>query len=436
MSAVALGANYNGIANIDSIPLEQRIFDRDKVLIKIARGSLSMSRIMLENFRSKTAATRDPEPKWKQDVDRNIIVESGAASSTVAGFVHKIWIKDKHAIFIDEGGFLLARDIYYGANTFATTQSTSQVQREMMLVKERGLSNGTNTWFIVQRGFGPADGSTTGTPTALGTTDKLIYMPRAVAEGNNEGRVWGDTPNEDYNYCEFNLEKWGVNIVVQNTDLYQDESVEERNGRRTNDQFWKGYEMKLIEGRRNKEPDSNGDTIWRTGGLIEYILQPQTTLGYAGDNVVDFTGTYGPMSYQSFNRAFVDKFFYGNRQDKFLVLDVYAYAKICNAFDNKIRIPNKELSGKYGINIETIMTSGGGNVHIMVHDLLSVLGYQNQGLLVDFDHFKYMHLQKLDTQIVMNAEKGMNIFKTVNYMFQMAGVKRTNPFAHYLFFNL
>lgn len=434
--AADLGATYTGISNIDSIPIEQRIFDRDKVLIRIARGNLGMSRIMLENFRSKTYAAKDPEPKWKQDVDRNIIAQAGAASTTVSGFIHKIWIKDKYASMIDEGGFLAALSIFYGSNTFATTQSASQVQREMMLVKERGISNGTNTWFIVQRGFAPADGSTTGTPPALASGDNLVYMPRAVAEGNNEGRIWGDTPDEDYNYCEFNLQKWGVNIVVQNTNIYQDESVEERNGRRTNDQFWKGFEIKLIEGRRNKETDANGDTIWRTGGAIEYILQPQTKLGYLGDNVVNFSGTYGPMSYQNFNRAFVDKFFYGNRQEKWLILDVAAYAKICNAFDNKIRIYNKELSGKYGINIETIMTSGGGMVHLVVHDLLSILGYTNQALLMDFDHFKYMHLQNLDTQIVMNAEKAMNLFKTVNYMFQMAGVKRTNPFAHWLFFNL
>jgi len=429
----ALASAYNGIANLSSIPDEQRIHDRDRILIRIARGNLAMSKIVITEFKSKNFAAKDPEPIYKQDIDRTILLNIGASSSQVSGLIHKIWVPDAHAQYIDEGCTLIVRGVYYNGTAWATTIAATNCQEEMLLVRERGTSTGGNTYFIVQRGFQPAPGGTAGTPTTLGTSHKLVYIPRAVAEGNNEGRVWGDTPFEDSNYCEFNLEKWGVNIQVANTTIYQDESVEDRNGRRTNDHFWKGYEMKLIYGRKHKTTDAAGDTIWRTGGLQEFILKTRTDIGYDTANVVDFSGTYGALSYQSFNRAFQDKFFFGSK-DKFLMLDVYAYTKICNAFDNKIRIHNQTLSGKYGIRIETIMVSG-GNVHLVVHDLLSINGFTNHGYLVDFDFFKYMHLQNLDTQIVKDAERGQNIFKTVNYMFQQAGVKRTNQFAHWYFIN-
>lgn len=431
--ATALASAYNGIANLSNIPDEQRIHDRDRTLIRIARGTLSMSRIVQENFKSKNFAAKDPEPIYKQDIDRTILLDVGANSSQVSGLIHKIWIPDKHAFMVDEGCTLIARDVFYNGTTFSTTISATNSQQEMLLVKERGVSVSGNTWFIVQRGFKPAPGGTAGSATTLTTSMKLVYIPRAVAEGNNEGRVSGDTPFEDSNYCEFNLEKWGVNIQVANTTIYQDESVEDRNGRRTNDHFWKGYEMKLIYGRKDKTTDANGDTIWRTGGLQEYILTPRTDIGYDTPNVVDFTATFGALSYQSVNRCFQDKFFYGSK-DKFLMLDIYAYTKFCNAFDNKIRIHNQTLSGKYGIRIETIMVSG-GNIHLVVHDLLSINGITNHGYLVDFDFFKYMHLQNLDTQIVMDAERGQNIFKSVNYLFQQAGIKRTNQFAHWYFIN-
>lgn len=431
---------YPGISNISSIPDEQRLYDRDKNLIKIATGSLALSRIMMDRFKSRNVIAGDPETKYKSDVDRPILLAITVDSTVVdaGNRIHKIWLAKKDAIYVDVDTTLLVQKLFYNGTTYVRTAVATNSQQEMLRVIERGTESGGNVWFNVIRGWKAASGGVAGTPTQLTTTagDNVVYIPRAVAEGNNEGRVYGDTPHEEYNYCEINLEKWGVNMTTANTTILQDQSIIERNGQRQLDQFFKGYEMKCIYGRRHTELDDNNDRIWWTGGLDEYIRQAHTGMGYAGDNIVDFKTKYGAVSYQTINQLLADKFFRGNRKEKFWVMDVDAYVRICNAFDNKVRIYNQDLSLRYGIQVETIRGSGGGAAHLIVHDQLSLNGLKNISYLVDFDYFKYMHLQNMDVQILENVEKGNNIFKHINYMFMQAGIKRFNPFAHWYIFNL
>lgn len=271
--ATALDAAYSGISTIESIPDDQRLWDRDKILVKIAHGNLTMARIMTENFKSNTVIAGDPAPKYKSDVDRSIVLDVAAASDDMdGGTENKIWIPTKQAIYIEAGSTLIVRGMFNGNNagttTWTTTQSTTYnaVQPEMLLVIQRGLAVGANTWFKVTRGFAPAGGSTAGTPAEITTAMKFIFQPRTIAEGTNEGSVYGDTPHEEYNYCEFMLEKWGVNIVVQKTVILQDETIEERSARRLNDQFWKAFEMKLIQGHRYTDMDADNQRRWFTGG--------------------------------------------------------------------------------------------------------------------------------------------------------------------------
>lgn len=458
--AQALASTYPGLSNIENIPAEQRIFDRDKQIIKFSEENVAMSRILMERFSSGgKKATKDMEVKYKSDINRQALLKMSAASENAtetfpAGGCatqtdNKIWFDDAEAEYIDVGSILMARNSFYNGVTFVSTPTLSSVantQREAMLVIKRGISDGTKTWFIVTRGFTPAGGGTAGTPSDFSSSSYVIIQPRAVAEGRNEARIWSDTVREEYNYCEQTLEKWGATAISGSIEIYQEETMQEMSGRKTLDLFFKKYEMRILNGHRHTEV-VDGRRVWRTGGVDEYIEQANASLKYVpydGDvtnankknHIIDFTEEFGAMSSQTLNLLLADKFFWGNKKEKWWLMDNIALTKISNAFDNKIRVAfNKELSLKYMLRITDLETSAGGVAHIVQHDLFSIYGLYNISYLLDFDYLKYMHLQNWDLMILMNVEKALNIFEEVNYIYMNAGLLRRNPHALYKIIN-
>lgn len=443
--AQAMAAAYSGLSNFESIPDEQRIWDRDKQIIKYAKGSIAISRIVMENFaKGGKKPTGDMHVKYKSDIARQAMIAVADNSVNGNATEDKIFIADKFADYVDEGATLVLRDYYYNGTTFAASSfpSLGNTQREKLLVLQRGTSDGTNTWFLVKRGFQPASGGSAGTPGNIATGSKIIVTNRAIAEGSNEARVWGDTPFEEYNYCEMTLEKWGQTQLSKDAEFYQDESLSQRNGQRLLDLFYKKFEMKCLFGSRHSEI-KNGRRIWRSGGLDEYIEQPNTDIGYvpydgdptnaAGENrIIDFQQAYGAISSQNLNTMLSNKFYWGNQTEKMWIMSNEVYTRIANAYDNKVRIQfNKELSLKYGLRINTIESSAGGAVHLIQHDLLSIYGMGNATYFLDFDDLKYMHLKNQDMMLLMNVEKYLNIFEEVNYLYLNAGLLRRNPFSKY-----
>lgn len=466
--AQALATTYAGLSNIESIPLEQRIYDRDKEIIKFSEERVPMSRILMDRFQaSGKKATSDMEVKYKSDINRQALLPMAASSDTDATLANatdgsatqsfnKLWFADKYAEYIDEGAILLARDVYYNGTAFVSAPilnsgGLANTQREAMLVLKRGTSDGTKTPFWVTRGFMAAQSGTAGTPVDFASGAYVLLQPRAIAEGRNEARIWSDTPAEEYNYCEQTLEKWGQTELSKDIVIYQDESQSERSGRKTLDLFFKKFELRLWNGRRHTALE-NGRRIWRSGGVDEYIENAggptyAAQLGYTaydGDptnankknHIIDFTEEFGAVSSQTLNSLLSDKFFWGNKLEKWWIMDNLAYTKISNAFDNKVRVQyNRELSMKYSLRITDLETSAGGVAHLVQHDLFSIYGTRNISYLLDFDYLKYMHLKNHDLMILMNVEKWLNIFEEVNYIYMNSGLQRRNPHALYKIIN-
>ena len=230
------------------------------------------------------------------------------------------------------------------------------------------------------------------------------------------------------------MEKWGVTETSENIVIYQDEPILSRNGRKALNLFFKKLEWAFQNGRRDTGL-KNGRRWWTTGGFKEYVHQANTQLGYtANQNVEDFTTLYGAMSPQAFNSFTENKFYWGNPDMKILILGASAYTKYTNSFDPKVRMVNPELTKRYGIAITDHNGSNGGTLHMVKSDDLSINLMGSEGMIVDFSHFQYMHMQNMDLQTILDVET--NPHETVNEIYGQIGVHRTNPFAHWFIWNI
>ena len=462
MATANLDAAFSGISNIDSLPAEQRLYGRTNEILQMTRGRNAMIRVMYDKFLAggKLAQT-DMEFKYKSEYPRNFILDVGVASGTTNTAEDTIYIPNRQAAYIRVGTRLLVREIFIGTDNTnytydstrgGTTNSTqvAATQNEMIKVLQRLSADATNTAFLVERAVKPSvvkstDGSAPvwgASPMQIETTMKLILANTPQAEGSNEGDIYGDTPHEEYNYNEINLEKWGQTRTSMNVKAYQDEGIMERNGRRQLELFWNKIEWRQINGRRETGLNANNERWWTTGGLDEYIETAQSGLGYHpttmtnDKHVINFQSDIGAVNYQNLNTFGSTKFIYGS-PEKFWIMDNTQYTAITNSFDSKIRImKNEALSLKYGYKISSLEMSGGGTFHLVQSDGFTIAGITDLSYIVDFKYFKHTHLQNEDFSILVDVESGMNKLKKINYLYMNSGIKRYNPFAHYKVYNL
>lgn len=451
--ATALDTSYPGISAIDNIPAEQRLYGRTNDILRMTRGRNTMMRVMYENFlKGGKLATTDMEFKYKSELPRNFVLDMSIDSATTNSTEDTIYVPNAQAAYIRIGTLLIVRGVYIGITadttmTFETTRGTnSATQPEMIQVTQKLPAGATYTGFIVTRNYQPSIQTSGGVTPAAGTpcniayaTMKLILASTPQAEGSNEGDIYGDTPHEEYNYNEINLEKYGQTRLSKNIKMYQDEGIMERNGRRQLELFWNKLEWRQINGRRKTYLNGNNERVWTTGGLDEYIETPQSGLGYhpvTNKHVINWGTEVGAVNFQNLNTFGSDKFIYGS-QEKFWIMDNLQYTTITNSFDNKIRIvKNETLSQKYGFKISSLEVSGGGTFHLVQSDAFTIAGITDLSYIVDFNYFKHTHLQNEDFTILVDVEKGMNPLKQINYLYMNSGIKRYNPFAHYKVYNM
>jgi len=459
MATANLDTSYQGISNIDSIPAEQRLYGRTNDILRMTRGRINMMRVMYENFsKGGKLATTDMEFKYKSELPRNFVLDVALASTQTNSEEDTIYIPNAQAPYVKVGTCLIVRGLYVGTDetnyTIESTRGTNRAtQPEMIQVLQKLPAGTTYTGFVVHRNFQPsilkaADGTAPARVTAnhdeITTSMKLILSSTPQAEGNNEGDIYGDTPHEEYNYNEINLEKYGQTRLSKNIKMYQDEGIMERNGRRQLELFWNKIEWRQINGRRATGTNANNERWWTVGGLDEYIETPQSGIGYyptdsvnsENNHIINWASEIGSVNYQNVNRFGSNKFIYGS-QDKFWIMDNTQYTAITNSFDNKIRImKNEAMSQKYGFKISSLEVSGGGTFHLVQSDGFTIAGMTDISYIVDFNYFKHTHLQNEDFTILVDVEKGMNPLKQINYLYMNSGIKRYNPFAHYKIYNM
>lgn len=454
--ATALDTSYPGISQIDNIPAEQRIYGRTNDILRLTRGRNTMMRVMYENFlKGGKLATTDMEFKYKSELPRNFVLDVALASTQTNSEEDTVYIPNAQAAYVRVGTLLIVRGLYVGTDetnyTIESTRGTNRAtQPEMIQVLQKLPAGATYTGFVVYRNYQPsitkaADGTAPARVTAnhdeITTSMKLILASTPQAEGNNEGDIYGDTPHEEYNYNEINLEKYGQTRLSKNIKMYQDEGIMERNGRRQLELFWNKLEWRQINGRRKTYVNGNNERVWTTGGLDEYIETAQSGIGYdptatGAKHIINWGSEVGAVNFQNLNTFGSDKFIYGS-QEKFWIMDNLQYTAITNSFDNKIRImKNEALSQKYGFKISSLEVSGGGTFHLVQSDAFTIAGITDLSYIVDFNYFKHTHLQNEDFTILVDVEKGMNPLKQINYLYMNSGIKRYNPFAHYKIYNM
>lgn len=455
MPTANLSSSYTGISNIDSIPAEIRLYGRTSDVLRLTRGRNSMMRVMYDNFlRGGKIAETDMEFKYKSELPLNFVVPVSVASSNKYATHDMFSVPVAMSNLVRVGSLLVVRGIYIGTDgtnyTYETTMGTNNAtQLEMIQVLQKLPSDGTNVPIIVSRCYHPSiltsSGSVpgAGTPIQITTSMKLIITSTPQAEGNNEGDAWGDNPDEEFNYNEINLGKWGQTRLSKNIKRLQDEGIMERNGRRQLELYWQELEWRQIFGRRATGLNERNQRWWTTGGLDEYIETPQPLVGYypnvegsEGKHIINWGVDIGAINFQNLNTFGANKFTYGS-MEKWWVMDNLQYTAIVNSFDNKIRINyNEGLSTRYGFKISDIEISGGGVFHLVQSDGFALAGLSDLSYIVDFPYFKHTHLQNEDFTIMVDVEKGLNPLQQINYFYMNSGIKRYNPRAHYKVYNM
>lgn len=453
-----MDTTYTAIPSIPHVPTEQRIYGRTEKILRLVRNKVKTTRIMITKSREgKLPPVDDFRIYYKSDVEREILldVNSASLSGTVSGQqTDVLQIPNAQAAMIDGNPILIVQGVFFGngysggsTGTWATSASLGRTQLEALRVVSKGVPGATYTPVTVIRAWLPADGSAPSSSTVVSLTGKKVLLqPKPQPLGSNEGNMYGDTPHEEYNFVEQTLEKWGVIKAAEKVRIYQDKSIAERNGERQLDNFWKKVDIQKKWGRRNYYIDAQEQPVYETGGLDEYIETPQSSFKYVpydgdptnanGNNhIIDFSAQFGNVTYTTLNSFGEGLFDYGSTE-KFLCVNKSQYTKISNAFDNKMRIQaEKEMSIKYGFEVESLKISGGGKLYLIQDDLESQYNISNACYVLDFEYFKHIIFADYDFSIMMDAEKELNKFKTVNYLHMISGNKRTNPFSMYKVIN-
>jgi len=431
---------YQHIPNIADIPEKQRIYGVTNEILKITPSKVNTVRVMMEKAK-KGVAVDDMHFKYKSEMPREVLIPIQSSTTATDKVTISMDVLNKYVPFLEVGTVLLCRGLYFGNSNWSSTPTTGRTQREAIKITEIQAPGSTTTVVKGIRAWKPADGTTpTGTPPEFGGTgvdSYVLIQPKPQPLGSNEGKIYGDTPIEEFNYCEPTFEKWGVDRVSESIKIRQNESISERNGRRQLAAFWKKVAIQRLFGRRNYYINSENRPVYETGGIDEYIETGNPDLNYvAQDHVIDFYNTYGPLSYASLVDFGKDKFYYGSEK-KWWIMDKNDYTAISTIFDNKIRIQyERDMSIQYGFEIESLKISGGGTFYLVQDEIFSLYGVTGTSYIIDFDYFEFVPLKGWDFQIMVDVEKGINPFEKVNYLYMISGNKRTNPHAHYKVFNL
>jgi hypothetical protein len=443
-------ANYSGNINIPYFqggPYVsnnqdfQRDYDRRRgMLTKIQEGRYPLLRLLLANAKNGAEVFTDPEPRWGLEYDRlpriYFAANSGSSGSGSYEVEDLLYVANDDAARLQVGDIFANMGTYTNAarTTVPTTTKTAansvpELIKVLTVYGEGSGTASTNTKIRVRRNHGggltgsPAEllfasGASSGDGVAKNAGMFLWKAGNAMAEGEDDQQIYSDQIAEDYNYCQIFMRKWGATETDQNTHKnYTPEKAFQRNARKQLDEFMQELEVAALLGARSKEVVS-GKTKWWAGGLMEFI-DPGNFIGY-NDTL---------FNTKNFNSEFKDKFYYGS-QTKALVMGSDFYTGMSNMLDNKVVLNTMSIP-EWSIKLQVFDVTNGGKVILVPSDTLSLNGMSESAFLVDFDHFKYGHLQNMD--IKSQTLPATNVHQMTGEVYGQVTFKRTNPKAHFAF---
>jgi len=380
----------------------------------------------------KTITVDDPEPKTltKQETPVKFSVKSDGTTTTVDE--DTLRISDTLAKFLQAGDKLICNQIFCdsdGAN-YSTTKFNSSYTPESMIIDSVSLSGASSgvANVIVSRGNGSKPSSSV--QTVL-TEYKLIRVGNHLEDGGTAATPKWHEPNAEQNYCELFSRTWSETETESNTNVYGKETMAQKARRNTKD-LMREVDMALFFGRKARD-QRNGQSRWRTGGIVEFLPTSSTALDSTARHI-DFSGAF---DLETFREKMEIAFRYGS-DTKVAFCGGKFFTVLYNTLEKFITM-NDGLSRKWGWTVME-METGHGILQFLRHPMFTEFDTSGQAWAydmvgVDLDYVDLMILQNMDFKIKTSVNDD-DEHQRKDEVYGQIGLHRTHPSAHFMIYGV
>lgn len=245
----------------------------------------------------------------------------------------------------------------------------------------------TASQLVVSRGFAGT------TASAIANNQALVFMGTAWGQGQTGATAQWRKPTDIFNYCQIFKEAAEIDGTTLKTatrlgDLWRQQI------RQALSRISDGMERAFFFGKRASTTDSDGKTLYLTGGL-EYFVTTNVK-DVAADNNGDITESL-------FEQYLEDMFRYGN-QTKIAFVGSTALRCLNQLVKNKTLITVSPGATFYGFNFDKWITPQ-GTLLVGKHSLLTRLTeFRSFMFIVDLPALKYKYVRGRDLQLHPNIE--------------------------------
>ena len=375
----------------------------------------------------KTITVTDPEPKTltKQETPVKFNIKSDGTTTTVDE--DTVRISDTLAKFLQIGDNLMVNQIFCdsdGAN-YSTTKFDSGYTPENIIVESVTLSGASSgvANVLVARGNGakPSSGVTT-----ILTEYKIIKLGNALEDGGTAATPKWHEPNAVQNYCQLFSRTWSETETETNMEVYGKETMAQKAVRNRKDLF-REVDMAMLLGRKSKD-QRNGQSRWRSGGIVEEIPGASTAL----DGVTRFLNIAGSFDLEAFRQNMEIAFRYGS-DDKVAFCGGKFFTVLYNTLE-KFIVANDGLSKKWGWPVIDFDT-GHGILHLLRHPWFSEADTTGQAwafdmIGVDLEYVDLMIMKNMDFKVKTSVNDD-DEHQEKDELYGQVGLHRTHPSAHF-----
>jgi hypothetical protein len=380
----------------------------------------------------RTITVDDPEPKvlTKQESPVKFNIHSDGTTTTIDE--DTLRISDTLAKFLQAGDILSANQIFCdsdGAN-YSTTKYNSGYTPESMIVDSVTLSGAAANIanVVVSRGNGYRP---TSSVTTVLTEYKLIKLGNALEDGGTAPTAIWHEPNEVQNFAQLFSKTWSETETEMNTNTYGKENMPQKAARKRKE-FFREVDGALLFGRKASDV-RNGQTRWRTGGIVEYMPAAATALD-GTSRFIDFSGAF---DLETFRQNMEIAFRYGSDEKTAFVGGKF-FTVLYNNLE-KFITANDGLSKKWGWTVMDLET-GHGILHLLRHPLLSEYDTSGQAwaydmIGVDLEYVDLMVMKNMDVRIKSEVNDE-DEHQRKDEIYAQLGLRRTHPTAHFVIYGI
>ena len=389
---------------------------------------------MLDNIlrqELRVISVDDPEPKILTKTEAPTVFSNHSDSTTTTVDEDTLRISDTLAKWLQVGDILTANQIFCDSDGafYSTTKYTSGYTPESMIVKSVTLSGAAANIanVIVSRGNGAEPSASV---TTVLTEYKLIKTGNNIEDGGTAVTAKWAEPSDVQNYCQLFSKTWGETETEGNMNVYGKETMAMK-AARIRKEMMKEVNNQLFFGRKARD-QRNGQSRWRTGGIVEFIPGTDSL-----DGVTRFIDNGGAFDLETYRANMEIAFRYGS-DEKTTFNGGKFFTVLYNTLEKFITM-NDGLTKKWGWPVFDLET-GHGIQHLMRTPVLTDMSTANQEwsfdqIGVDLEYLDLMVMKNMDFKVKQNVNDS-DEHQTKNELYGQVGLSRSFPSAHFVVYGI